>query len=251
LLVRWFGHSVSHVANPGLKHKAKHAAKWVATSVVRHWAPGLIAIGLALVAWAGIEISLTQVTPAPPVSLPSPSRFTPPVETPAPTVSPTGQPTQPTPTPEPTVPVLPPNVGLAVYSERPAVGHHLGTITLPTLGLSWPIFEGTTITQLNRGVGHFRTSVLPGENDNSVLSGHRATVFNRLGELRLGQSIVVRTEAGTFLYKVTGTRIVLRTDRTVIVPTPHAVLTLTTCYPFNAVGTTTHAYIVSADLVRY
>jgi len=116
--------------------------------------------------------------------------------------------------------------------------------------LSWPIYEGTNERQLKKGVGHFRGSVLPGEIDNSVLSGHRSTVFNRLGELKAGDLILVKTRAGTFTYRVRGFSIVKRTDRTVIVPTETAVLTLTTCYPFNHIGVTTRAYIVSADLVE-
>lgn len=143
---------------------------------------------------------------------------------------------------------MPSDFGTASYASRPKVGARIGTITLTSLNLSWPVYEGTNGSELHKGVGHYRSSVLPGENDNTVLSGHRATVFNRLGELRIGQSILVRTHAGTFHYTVTGTRIVKRTDKTVIVHTPHAVLTLTTCYPFNALGTTTRAYIVSATL---
>jgi len=215
-------------------------SRFLLSKVLLHWAPGLIAIGLSLCAWAIVEIQLSQVPQALPIVLPS--------KTPMPTVKPTSSPN---PTPTPSVDPLPSNVGTAVYPFRPDNGQLIGTITLQNLGLSWPIHEGTTDLQLSRGVGHFRASVLPGENDNSVLSGHRATVFNRLGELRVGQTILVRTVAGTFTYRITGTRIVLRTDRTVIVHTPHAVLTLTTCYPFNAIGLTTHAYIVSADLERY
>lgn len=125
----------------------------------------------------------------------------------------------------------------------------IGSITLPSLKLSWPIFEGTTDTQLYRGVGHFVQSVLPGETDNSVLSGHRTTVFNRLGELKVADKILVKTKAGIFTYQLRQFRVVIRTDKTVIVPTDTAVLTLTTCYPFNNLGATTRAYIVVADLI--
>ena len=137
----------------------------------------------------------------------------------------------------------------SLYSERPRYAAKVGTITLPTLHLSWPIFEGTSAAQLARGVGHYRQSVLPGENNNTILSGHRSTVFNRLGELRKGNLVFVKTVAGTFTYKVRGFRVVNRSNRTVIVPTKTAVLTLTTCWPFNHIGVTTQAFIVSADLV--
>jgi sortase A len=142
------------------------------------------------------------------------------------------------------------SLAYATYAKVPHLGARIGTITLPTLGLSWPIYQGTTPTQLAKGVGHFISSVLPGQKDNTVLSGHRTTVFNRLGELKRGQSVFVQTSAGTFTYVIRSFRIVMRTDRTIIVHKDHGVLTLTTCYPFNNIGTTTRAFIVTADLVR-
>lgn len=98
-------------------------------------------------------------------------------------------------------------------------------------------------------MGHFIQSVLPGEQDNSVLSGHRDTVFREIGDLLIGDLLIVETSAGIFTYEVTGTRIVDKDDQTVIVPTDHAVLTLTTCYPFRYVGPAPDRYIVSADLL--
>jgi sortase A len=136
-----------------------------------------------------------------------------------------------------------------LYPLHPQLGDNIGTLTLPTLNLSWPIYEGTTEEQLALGVGHFQDSVLPGIIDNSVLSGHRTTVFGRLGELAEGDLIVVGTSAGVFTYQISGFRIVDRTSLDVIVPTPTAVLTLTTCYPFDSLVPTTQAFIVTADLV--
>ena len=136
-----------------------------------------------------------------------------------------------------------------LYPERPAIGDHIGTITLPTLDLSWPIIEGTDADQLAEGVGHFPQSVLPGIRDNSVLSGHRTTVFGRLGELAEGDPILVQTDAGVFTYEVTGFQIVAKSSREVIVPTDSAVLTLTTCYPFYSPIPTTQAFIVSSVFI--
>jgi sortase A len=203
-------------------------------------------VGLGLLLLAVVQIQLDQVKQVAPVVQNSKPAGLGTLANPTP---PTGQPT-PEPSPTSIAPSMPTNFGAASYATRPKMGERIGTITLTNLKLSWPIYEGTNGSELHKGVGHYRSSVLPGENDNSVLSGHRATVFNRLGQLRIGQSILVRTRAGTFNYIITGTRIVKRTDKSVIVHTPHAVLTLTTCYPFNAVGTTTQAYIVSATLTN-
>lgn len=138
---------------------------------------------------------------------------------------------------------------LPVYDKYPEPGDKVGTITLESLDLSWPIIEGTEEDQLSKGVGHYIGSVLPGIDDNSILSGHRSTVFGRLGELKKGDRILVETSAGTFVYVITKFKVVDRSDQTVIQPSVDPTLTLTTCYPFGNVANTTEAYIVTAKLV--
>ena len=150
----------------------------------------------------------------------------------------------PTPTPTPTKTPVPP-----LYPVIPKVGQKIGSITLKSLNLSWAIFQGTTDAQLAKGVGHYVGSVLPVGKNNSVLSGHRTTVFNRLGELKVGAPIYIKTSAGVFTYKVRSFWIVPRSSRKVIHPTWKGVLTLTTCYPFNSLVRTNKAFIVTADLV--
>lgn len=136
------------------------------------------------------------------------------------------------------------------YSPYPKIGDVIGTISLPSLKEKLPIIEGTDDAELKRGVGHFIGSVLPGMRDNSVLAGHRDSVFSNLGKLGLGDLVVVRTVAGEFTYRVTKFRIVMADDRTVIVPTPTAILTLSTCYPFRFIGNAPKRYIVSAELIQ-
>jgi sortase A len=137
----------------------------------------------------------------------------------------------------------------ALYTAYPAEGDNIGSLTIPALKRKLPIFQGTGVKELKKGVGHFTQSVLPGEKDNCVLSGHRETVFRQIGNLEIGDQLIVQTSAGTFTYEVTGTRIVHADDKTVIVPTDHAILTMTTCYPFNTPGYFPDRYIVSAALV--
>lgn len=137
-----------------------------------------------------------------------------------------------------------------LYPVRPEKGDNIGNLTIPSIDAVLPIFHGTDEDELLKGVGHFADSVLPGENDNSVLSGHMDTVFRRLGEVAKGDLLVVETSAGTFTYKVKMTRIVDPDDRTVIVPKPKATLTVSTCYPFDFIGPNApERYILVADLV--
>ncbi|MEH7609492.1 class D sortase, partial [Priestia megaterium] len=142
-----------------------------------------------------------------------------------------------------------PKVSNVSYPKQPKIGDLMGELYIPKLNAKLPIYHGTNEDELEKGVGHFAGSVLPGQNDNSVLSGHRDTVFRKLGDVGEGDSLVVNTAAGTFTYKVNKVRIVDADDRTVIVPKPRATLTVSTCYPFNYVGSAPERYILVAHLV--
>ncbi|MET1178225.1 class D sortase [Peribacillus simplex] len=135
-----------------------------------------------------------------------------------------------------------------LYPVRPETGEEIGELYIPKLKAKLPIFHGTNEDELEKGVGHFAGSVLPGENDNSVLSGHRDTVFRKLGQVGEGDLLIVRTSAGEFTYKVNKVRIVDEDDRTVIVPKPRATLTVSTCYPFDYIGAAPERYILVAYL---
>lgn len=136
-----------------------------------------------------------------------------------------------------------------LYSQRPSIGENMGELIIPKLNATLPIIHGTNEDELERGVGHFAGSVLPGEKDNSVLAGHRDTVFRKLGEVGVNDRLIVNTSAGTFTYKVRKVRIVESDDRTVIVPMPRATLTVSTCYPFTFIGPAPQRYVLVADLI--
>lgn len=143
-----------------------------------------------------------------------------------------------------------PEPAKALYPVYPVEGDNIGSLMIPALKRKLPIIQGTSEKELKKGVGHFVQSVLPGEEDNCVLSGHRDTVFSQLDKLKIGDQLIVETSAGTFTYEVSGTRIVHKDDKTVIVPNDNAVLTMTTCYPFNAIGKAPDRFIVSANLIN-
>ncbi len=132
---------------------------------------------------------------------------------------------------------------------KPKVGDVIGTLSIPKIKKTINIIEGTGTKELKLGVGHYVGSVLPGVSDNSVLAGHRDSVFRNLGQLKIGDLMTVRTSYGTFVYEVHKIRIVNANDRTVIVPTQDAILTLSTCYPFRFIGNAPKRYIVQAGLV--
>ena len=131
--------------------------------------------------------------------------------------------------------------------QRPGEGEHFADLVIPKLEVKMPVVEGTHEDELEKGVGHYAGSVLPGEPDNAVLSGHRDTVFRKIGQLEPGDQLIVQSEYGKFAYTITKTWITTPDDRTVIVPHEKPVLTLTTCYPFTYVGPAPKRYIIQAE----
>ncbi|MXQ54902.1 class D sortase [Shimazuella alba] len=137
-----------------------------------------------------------------------------------------------------------------LYPIRPKTGENVGELIIPKLNAILPIIEGTDPDELEKGVGHYAQSVLPGEKDNAVLSGHRDTVFRNVGKLEIGDQLVTKTSAGVFTYKIVKMWVVDEDDRTVIVSHKgKQILTLTTCYPFNFIGPAPQRYIIQSVLI--
>jgi hypothetical protein len=63
------------------------------------------------------------------------------------------------------------------------------------------------------------------------------------------QLINIVTRDYQLVYQVNAIRIVGKLDRTVIVPSDEAILTLTTCYPFTYFGNAPKRYIVTSNLI--
>ncbi len=137
----------------------------------------------------------------------------------------------------------------AVRLGKLRMGSEFGSIWIPRFKERWAIVEGTRLSDLRLGVGHVVHTALPGAVSNVVLAGHRETVFTHLGDLRLGDRVVVRTNAGRFTYRIVATRIVKPDAIGVLAPSTTAKLTLITCYPFVHYGPSPKRYIVTANLV--
>lgn len=199
---------------------------------------GLLILGIGFISWALFHIVLQSVQTAP-IEY-EPSTF-------IPTVQQNDINTIPEQSNKPSIVI---NEDEILYPIRPEEGDNIGTLTIPTLDQVLPIIHGVGEDELEKGIGHFAQSVLPGENNNSVLSGHRDTVFRDLGKLEIGDQLIVQTTAGIFTYVINNTQIVDKDDKTIITPKDHAVLTVTTCYPFGYVGSAPDRYILSADFVQ-
>jgi sortase A len=92
------------------------------------------------------------------------------------------------------------------------------------------------------------TSANPGERGNMVLSAHNdiyGEIFRRLGELELGDEVVIYAGEQPYRYAVTAKQIVEPTEVGVLASTTKPVATLITCYPYMV---DTHRVVVVAEL---
>jgi sortase A len=136
-------------------------------------------------------------------------------------------------------------------SRTLAEGDPLTRIQIPKIGLDSVVVEGISLSALKAGAGHYPQTPLPGEVGNVGIAGHRTTYgrpFNRMDELRTGDTIILTTPVGRFTYSVARDPfIVAPTDLSVLDKTSDGELTLTSCHPK---GSARQRIIVRAKLVR-
>lgn len=131
-------------------------------------------------------------------------------------------------------------------------GDDIARLVMPSIDLSFEVFWGTGEDALSKGVGMYDSEFTkpPGSDGHTVLSGHRDSVFAPVGDLEDGDSIYVNYKDEDYEYKIKKTWITDAADRSVIVEKDDPTLTLTTCYPFQFIGSAPDRYIVEAEFVQ-
>ncbi len=106
----------------------------------------------------------------------------------------------------------------------------LGTLKIPSIGLTVGVYEGTGSAPLLKGAGHFEgTSIWDG---NVPLAGHNRGVRNDFGKihtLKTGDTITLTTALGTRTYAVSSVTKVDVTDTSGLSATAENCITLYTC----------------------
>jgi sortase A len=109
-------------------------------------------------------------------------------------------------------------------------------LEIPRARSSFIVLAGASGRTLAFGPGHLDGSAPPGSRGNCVLSAHRDTQFRTLERLARGDSVVVETpDRRRHAYRVVELAVVDRRDNAFLEATDENVLTLVTCYPFDAV----------------
>lgn len=155
------------------------------------------------------------------------------------------------------------------------VGEGFANIYIPVLGkdFAFPVVEGTNEGDLEKGVGHYAGTAIPGQIGNFAVAGHRVgkgEPFLNLDHLKPGDAVVIQTASHWYVYKVLGKgadlavkdtqgvpgrEIVTPDQSQVIDPVPghpglsptRALMTMTTCHPKYSA---TNRMIVHAALYR-
>jgi sortase A len=186
--------------------------------------------------------------------------------TPAPTVAPVPTPGDPIVAPD----ALPANPGatlaemhvVPVPTGKPPVSAALPArrLIIPSIGLDTKVIQlGTKLDKYGQiawetapfAVGQHKGLAGPGQNGNMVLSGHvsspnEGAIFTHLGDLKVGEGVIVATDERQYLYRVTDRKIVTPDDVSVLDQTPDPTATLITCWPDKVYS---HRLVVTTRLV--
>ena len=123
----------------------------------------------------------------------------------------------------------------------------LGILRIRKIDLMVPIFDGTDELTLNRGVGRITGTAHVGQVGNLGIAGHRDGFFRGLKEITLGDVVELESRDRTEEYLVQQIRIVTPQDVHVLEPTPTAMLTLVSCFPFHYIGNAPQRYVITAS----
>jgi sortase A len=142
-----------------------------------------------------------------------------------------------------------------VYNSLLNVGDDgiMGFIQIPRIGVSLPIYHGTSEIVLNTATGHIEGTSLPvqGETVHAAISGHRglptAKLFTDLDELAEGDLFTITVLKETLTYQVDQIRIVLPNEmQDLEFSRGEEHCTLITCTPY---GINTHRLLVRGKRV--
>ncbi|HTX31921.1 MAG TPA: class E sortase [Solirubrobacteraceae bacterium] len=129
-------------------------------------------------------------------------------------------------------------------------GEAVGRLSIPSIGVSFLVVQGTDSTSLEKGPGHYPSTALPGLDRTVAIAGHRTTFlapFRHLDALRAGEKIVLGMPYGRFVYTVQYHRVVSPTAWWITRNAGYDRLVLSACDPLFSAS---HRLVVFARLTR-
>lgn len=109
-------------------------------------------------------------------------------------------------------------------------------LTVPDKNIELYILNGANGASLPFGPGHLTGTVYPGESGASIIAAHRDTHFKFLETIKLGKKIQIQTRQGDIVwYEVIKANIADSRKQSLQLVQQAELLTLVTCYPFDAI----------------
>jgi len=108
-------------------------------------------------------------------------------------------------------------------------------LTADARNINLIVLAGGSGRTLAFGPGHLGASALPGERGNTVIAGHRDTHFRFLRDIEIGELLSLEpTNGERHIYRVIGIDIVDSRSGSLALDADTSMLSLVTCYPFDA-----------------
>ncbi len=109
-------------------------------------------------------------------------------------------------------------------------------IEFPRQRRSYIVLAGASGRTMAFGPGHVDGSARPESNGNCVISAHRDSQFAVLRDVEVGDPIVLQTSDGhSVRYRIVQHRVVTNHDTSPLESSRGRILTLITCFPFDAI----------------
>ena len=124
-------------------------------------------------------------------------------------------------------------------------------LTVKSHGADLVVLAGGSGRTLAFGPGHLGASAMPGESGNSIIAGHRDTHFAFLRDIEIGEFIGVETTRRQgHLYEVVDIQIIDSRTGSLVLDSRQPMISLVTCYPFDAVEAAgPMRYVVTARML--
>lgn len=131
----------------------------------------------------------------------------------------------------------------------------MGSIEIPVINITLPIYHGTSDEILQEGVGHLNKTSLPvgGKGTHAIIAGHsglpNAKIFTDLDLLEIGDVFYIHCLNETLAYKVDQIKVVEPDDTDDLAIDPNQdYVTLVTCTPY---GVNSHRLLVRGTRIPY
>lgn len=134
----------------------------------------------------------------------------------------------------------------------PHAASTLGVLTFPTIDVKQQLLVGIGDATLARGLGLLPGTVVPGNNGNAVIAGHRTShgaPMRNIDRLKIGDPIYFTTTGRNphrYEFRVTKKQVVKADAMWITRPTSNPTLTIFACHPPHSVA---YRYVVFARLV--